>query len=145
MAKSFIRTKVLYFISGVVPTAGQAVQIEELLQAGKDVFQRNAMVVSDTDSLEAFDELAGAVPKRYLRAAKGAAAVEADEENGVVAVEAVAGRVVHPEPDEPAAEKGEEAPVDPAATPAPVTPAPAAGGAQKPAEPAKAPGWKPNA
>lgn len=122
MGKRFIRAKVLYFIGGVVPTEAQAAQIEELLNSGKDVFQRNATMIREDEAVEAFDELAGNVPANYLDAAGDKTVHEAPEE-----------------PEIPAAD-GSEAP---AATSTPAKPEKGAGGAEKPAGAAS--GWKPNA
>lgn len=124
MGKRFQRAKVLYFIGGVVPTDAQAAQIEELLNSGKDVFQRNATMIREDEAVEAFDELGGNVPANYLDAAGDKTVHEAPEE---------------PEAEIPAAGASEPAP---ATSASPKAEKPASGDG-KPAGAAS--GWKPNA
>lgn len=126
MGKRYHRANVLYFISGVIPTEAQAVNIEELLAGGKEVRQRNATMVTDGEALESFDEIAGVPPARYVEAAKAAE------------------KTIHKVPVEPEA-PAPEAGADGSEAASAATPA---GKAAKPASDAgkgAAPGWKPNA
>lgn len=123
MSKGFKRTSVLYFIAGVLPTAAQSAQIEEMLNDGLDVRQRNAMLVSEGESLESFDAIGGNAPAKYVEAA------EALDKPIYSAPE---------EPEEPA-QNGDQAPAGGKGN---------KGGGKAPegpaAAPGAAPGWTPN-
>lgn len=56
------RTLTLYFIKGAVPTAEDISESEEL--SGRVVF-RNSSVVTESDSIEECDFVAGNVPESY--------------------------------------------------------------------------------
>lgn len=59
------KKKVLFFISGPVPSAEQMSQADKLTNLRQNVMFRNGLQVSDDDSLEKCDYVAGDVPKRY--------------------------------------------------------------------------------
>ena len=68
--------KILYFIAGAVPTKVDLEKADALSTKDTRVLFRNASFVTESDSIEANDGVAGAVPKVYTLA-KGA--VIADE------------------------------------------------------------------
>lgn len=68
MAKVFKAKRVLYFIEGPMPSEDDKAGAAELAGQGFDVAFRNAILVSDSEAVEQFDDVAGAVPPAYERA-----------------------------------------------------------------------------
>lgn len=65
------KKKVLFFISGPVPTAAQMAQADTITTNSRVVAFRNATQVGKDDGLERADFVCGDVPARYLVEAKG--------------------------------------------------------------------------
>ena len=68
MGKINRASRVLYFIDGPTPSKEDEAAALELAGQGKDVVFRNLRWVKPEEAVEAFDDVAGKVPKNYLDA-----------------------------------------------------------------------------
>lgn len=116
MAKTGKARIALYFINGPLPSEEDAAVARELAGEGYQVMFRNARYINPEDTIEAFDELAGAIPDNYAEA-KVAKSEAAEARRAAFAPDDA--------PPGPAKTKPEKAP-KPAKTPKATKPAPAA-------------------
>lgn len=133
MAKSVRPKTILFFLAGSQPSDEEQEAIAELRSSGDKVMLRNAAFVDPLANLEAFDAVAGEVPKVYARAA------EAKERAGEPETEAEREAKARE-----AAEKAEKKAAEAKAAKAAAAQAKKDGKAP-PAAPPAAPAWKPNA
>lgn len=162
MAKTHKPKIALFFINGSQPTDEDAAVARELAGEGYQVMYRNARYINEGDTIEAFDEIAGAIPDNYAAAkvakseaadARRAAFVPDDTPPGPPKTTKApkAGKAPKaPAKADPAAagalaalSGGQQPDPAPAITAAPPAPAPAAGWGTNPNAPP--PAWKPNA
>lgn len=68
MAKVIKQKRLLFFINGPMPTEDDRAVALQLAGEGFDVAYRNANLISDGECVEAFDEVAGNVPRSYEEA-----------------------------------------------------------------------------